>query len=348
MMNPIPLAMAFDPLSPLYTAFGWIMQQLYAVTGNFGMVIILFTLILRGLMIPLGIKQQKSTLKQQALQSEVAEIQRAFPNDKARQQQEQMALYKRHGASPLSGCLPSLLQLVIIWPIFRIIQAPMRHVLHVTVENLKALGELLFGLKNAAGATLIAEAAKNAAADNNIPLINALNSHAQAMANAVQQGLIKLDDLINLDFLGLNLGLTPSWRPNIVFGADTWRQYAPLLLIPVLVLASTLVQMRVMKRMMPGRKQREEAKAREAVNPARKGQTPEDKSESMMKTMNFIMPVFMLFTTFSMPASMGLYWIVGNLMSILQSFIVYYLFTVKKPDDAVALPDTTRPDAARG
>ena len=63
------------------------------------------------------------------------------------------------------------------------------------------------------------------------------------------------------------------------------------------------------------------------MNPARAGQTPDDKSESMMKTMNYIMPIFMLVTTFSMPASMGLYWIIGNIMMIAQSVYIYYFFT---------------------
>ncbi|NLM77249.1 MAG: membrane protein insertase YidC, partial [Ruminococcaceae bacterium] len=107
---------AMGLLDPLYTAFGWVMRVLYDFTGNFGLVIILFTIVVRGLMIPLGIKQQKSTLKQQALQGEIANIQRMYPNDKAKQSELQMALYKKHGASPLSGCLPSILQLIIIWP----------------------------------------------------------------------------------------------------------------------------------------------------------------------------------------------------------------------------------------
>ena len=85
--------------------------------------------------------------------------------------------------------------------------------------------------------------------------------------------------------------------------------------------------MRITRLTMPNRKKREEDREREKINPARAGQAPEDKSESMMKSMNVIMPIFMLVTTFSMPASMGLYWIIGNIMMILQSVLIYYLFT---------------------
>jgi YidC/Oxa1 family membrane protein insertase len=54
----------------------------------------------------------------------------------------------------------------------------------------------------------------------------------------------------------------------------------------------------------------------------------------MMKTMNFFMPIFMLVTTFSMPASMGLYWIIGNIMMIAQSLLIYFFFT-KRMDRAM-------------
>jgi YidC/Oxa1 family membrane protein insertase len=322
----IPIAL-FSPMDPLYAAFGWFMRVLYDATGNFGLVIILFTVFLRGLMIPLGIHQQKSTLKQKALQGEIAEIQRLYPNDKQKQSQLQMELYKKHGASPLSGCLPAILQLIIIWPIFRIIQAPLVHLMHVTSEKIEAIAAYLFSLTNGSGQTLITEAVKNRAVMDNMPLVDVLNSNAGALAEVINRGYLQMDQLINLRFLGLDLSLRPSYNPGVVFGADTWQSYLPLLLIPLIVVLTTLVQMRITKMTTPNRKKAEEDKERERVNPARAGQAPEDKSESMMKTMNLLMPVFMLVTTFSMPASMGLYWIIGNIMMIAQSVYIYFFFT---------------------
>lgn len=316
-------------LDPLYIAFGWFMRVLYDLLENYGLVIILFTLIMRGLMIPMGIKQQKSSFKQQALQGEIAELKRLYPDDKQKQSQLQMEIYKKHGASPLSGCLPAILQLIIIWPIFRIIQAPLKYIMHVSDDNLNRIGAMLHGMTDATGAPLIAERAMESAATMNIPLINALNEHSNALARAVSEGFLRLSDLIDVEFLGMNLGLTPTWRPELIFGADTWTSYAPLLSFPVLVVLTTLVQMRITRMTMPNRKQRQEAKEREKVNPARSGQTPQDKSESMMKSMNILMPIFMLWTTFSMPAAMGLYWIIGNFMMILQSVLTYFLFTKK-------------------
>lgn len=322
----IPIAL-FSLMDPLYIAFGWFMRFLYDVTGNFGVVIILFTVFLRGLMIPLGIHQQKSTLKQKALQGEIAEIQRLYPNDKQKQSQLQMELYKKHGASPLSGCLPAILQLIIIWPIFRIIQAPLIHLMEVTKEQIESIAAYLFSLTNGSGQPLISEAVKSRAVMDNTPLIDVLNSNSGALAEVINRGYLQMDQLINLRFLGLDLSLRPSYNPSIIFGAETWQSYLPLLLIPLIVVLTTLVQMRITRMTTPNRKKTAEDKERERVNPARAGQTPEDKSESMMKTMNLLMPVFMLVTTFSMPASMGLYWIIGNIMMIAQSVYIYFFFT---------------------
>jgi YidC/Oxa1 family membrane protein insertase len=313
-------------LDPLYIAFGWFMKILYEFLGNYGLVIIVFTIILRGLMIPLGIKQQKGTIKQQSLQGEIMEIQRAFPNDKAKQSQLQMELYKKHGASPLSGCLPSILQLIIIWPIFQIIRCPLRYIMGVSADNIKSIGDKLLVLK------MITETEAKMVASNNVPIIKALYNSASAFADVVKNGWMHVNQLIDIDFIGMNLGLTPTYKPNLLFGAE-WKTYLPLLAIPAIVLVTTLFQMRITRLTMPNRKKKTEDKEREKLNPARAGQSPEDKSESMMKTMNIIMPAFMLFTTFSMPAAMGLYWIIGNVMMILQSVIIYYMFT-KKLDQA--------------
>src|SRR5690554_5671751 len=119
-----------------------------------------------------------------------------------------MEIYKKHGASPLSGCLPAILQLIIIWPIFRIIQAPLKYIMHISDDNLNRIGAMLHGMTNSSGAPLITERAMDSAATMNIPLINALNEHSVALARAVNEGFLRLTDLIDVEFLGMNLGLT--------------------------------------------------------------------------------------------------------------------------------------------
>ncbi len=327
-MNLSIVALAFSPLDPLYIAFGWIVRQLYLFLGNYGVVIIVFTVILRGLMIPLGIRQQRSSYKMQGLQSEVAEIQRRYPNDKQKQSELQMELYKQHGASPTAGCLPSIIQLLLIWPIFRIIQAPLTYIMSISSDSINQIGTVLAGLKDANGIALITEAQAKAAATNNIPILNALERSSSALSKVVGDGLLRVNQLIDVDFLGMNLGITPAWQPAKLFGAESGT-YLPLLIIPAVVLITTLLQIRISTMTMPNRRKRADAKARESKNPARAGQTPEDRTESMMKSMNIFMPLFMLWTTFTLPAALGLYWTIGNIMMILQTLIIYFLYTRK-------------------
>jgi YidC/Oxa1 family membrane protein insertase len=90
---------------------------------------------------------------------------------------------------------------------------------------------------------------------------------------------------------------------------------------------------------MVNRKQKAVERERDKKNPARAGQNQQDSTESMMKSMNIIMPIFMLWTTFTFPAAMGLYWIVGNIMMILQSVIIYFLFTRRLEKTGFNLPD---------
>jgi YidC/Oxa1 family membrane protein insertase len=325
-------------MDPLYTAFGWVMRVLYDVIGNYGLVIVVFTIVLRGLMIPLGINQQKSTLKQQALAGEIAEIKRLYPDDKNKQSELQMELYKHHGASPVAGCLPAIIQLIIIWPIFRIIQAPLKYIMNVPNESLEKIGQYLQQMTDSSGNALISESAAKAASTMNIPVLNALEANASALAEVVNEGLIRLDQMINVDFLGINLGLTPTYKPNLLFGADKWT-YLPLLFSPLLVLGTTLIQMKISRLTMVNRKQKAVERERDKKNPARAGQNQQDSTESMMKSMNIIMPIFMLWTTFTFPAAMGLYWIVGNIMMILQSVIIYFLFTRRLEKTGFNLPD---------
>ncbi len=317
---------ALGVFDPLYTAFGWIVRQLYLFLGNYGVVIILFTIILRGLMIPLGVRQQRSMYKTTSLQSEVNEIQRRYPNDKQKQSELQMDLYKQHGVSPTAGCLPSILQLILIWPIFRIIQAPLTYIMNISSDNLIKIGNTLAGMTDSTGKALITANQATNAVSNNIPILNALERSPAALSRVVSEGLLRVNQLIDVDFLGINLGITPTYKPSLLFGAESGT-YLPLLIIPIIVLITTLLQMRISRMTMPNRKKRADDKAREKKNPARAGQTPEDRTESMMKSMNIFMPLFMLWTTFTLPAALGLYWTIGNLMMILQTLIIYFLYT---------------------
>ena len=104
---------------------GFIIELIYRLIPNYGVAIILFTIIIKLLLLPLGIKSQKSMAKQQKLAPQLAELQKKYANDKEKLNKEMLELYQANGVSPASGCLPMLLQLPIIWGLFQVIQRPL-------------------------------------------------------------------------------------------------------------------------------------------------------------------------------------------------------------------------------
>lgn len=339
-----PIIVTMSWLDPLYTAFGFIMRMLYDVFHNYGVVIIIFTILLRAIMIPLGVKQYKGTIKQQGMSKELEDIKRRYGNNKEEMQKAQQALYAKTGFSPLAGCLPSIVQLIIIWPVYRIISAPLVHIMGVSTD---AIGKLVDvnGVKTATGLTkivydmgLMNETAAKSADIMNIPIVNALNDSVEVLSKALSQGLIKVSQLIDLDFLGMNLGLNPTYKPDILFGKDTMSMYLPLLLIPILSVVTTWLSLKVSQWTAPNRKQQLEDKERAKKNPAKNAQEAPDPTAGMTKSMTWFMPLFTLWITFTMPAAMGLYWVIGNIMSMVQQFLLYFLISKRAEIKKIEAP----------
>ena len=103
----------------------WILKglnALYALCGNYGVAIILLTVIIRAIIFPLNQKSFRSMKAMQELQPKVAELQAKFKDDPKRKQQEMMKIYREHGVNPMGGCLPMLLQMPILIAFFRVLQ----------------------------------------------------------------------------------------------------------------------------------------------------------------------------------------------------------------------------------
>jgi YidC/Oxa1 family membrane protein insertase len=127
------------PLFDRAIDFGWfyfltkpmflILQFFYEILGNFGLAILLLTLCVKLLFFPLANKSYNAMSKMKLLQPEMQKLRERFPDDKARQQQEMMALYKRVGANPLAGCLPIVIQIPVFFALYKVlfVTIEMRH-----------------------------------------------------------------------------------------------------------------------------------------------------------------------------------------------------------------------------
>lgn len=296
-------------MSYIYRAFGWMLNIIYGLVENYGIAIILFTLLIKIILLPLTLKQQKSMTKMQRIQPKLTELTEKYKYDKEKQSQETMRLYKEYGVNPMGGCLPLLIQFPILIAFYQVIQKPMQYVIGFGTDKIAEL--------------LKAEGIKETLAGAQILLAEKLGK-------------------LNFDFFGLDLAVTP-WDELKAFMAGTAGAMAlTALIIPVLSCVTTYLSSKI-STMMNGKKKEEkkEEKAPERILSPDQKKTNENSAESMTKTMTYFMPLMTLWLTFTFPAAMGLYWTVSNILGLVQSIVLNGYYN-KKLQAEIELTDKAR------
>ena len=151
------------------TPFAYIMRFFYNLTGNYVISIFLFTLVFRLIMLPFSLKQQKASAKMTRIQPKIKRVQEKYANNKQKMNEEMQALYRRENYNPmsLSGCLPSVLQLLIIIPLVRVIYRPITYIIGISSDILNPIVDA-FGLSsgtNGAELTLLGKSAEELVAN---------------------------------------------------------------------------------------------------------------------------------------------------------------------------------------
>lgn len=198
-------------MSAIANIFGYLLKWLYDfVGGNYGFAILLFTIVLRIILLPITIKQQKSLKKTTELQGKIQEIQFKYKNNQEQMNKEVMNLYKQEKVSPLSGCLSTILQLFIIISVLWLVSKPLTYMNHVnpdTIDTYKKEIEQEYGsVSNYYEIEIIQKKA---------------NEHEEVK--------------INMDFLGLDLSKVPS---------QNLKDYT-VYIIPALYVASSILFIRL-------------------------------------------------------------------------------------------------------
>jgi YidC/Oxa1 family membrane protein insertase len=117
-----PISLLAFVFTPVFQALFIVLAEFYVVTGNIAVAIILMTLVIRVLIIPLFRRQTVSQRRMQLLQPEIKEVQRRFKGDRAKISEATMALYKERGVNPAAGCLPLVLQFILLIPMYSVIR----------------------------------------------------------------------------------------------------------------------------------------------------------------------------------------------------------------------------------
>jgi YidC/Oxa1 family membrane protein insertase len=171
--------------------FGYVMRFIYEFVGNYGLSIVLFSLLAKLIMTPLTIKQKRSMMKTQALQPKIQQLQKQYGKDQQRLQQELQALYDREDASPTAGCGTTIITLPIMMGLYYVISQPLTYFMRLTSDQISRVAEILnYNLTGAAG---------------QIPLAGQILDHFERV-RSVSPNVLPVD----YNFLGMNLAQTPS------------------------------------------------------------------------------------------------------------------------------------------
>ena len=274
--------------------FGYILNFIYGIFQNYGIAIILFTILLKLLLLPLTIKQQKTMRKTSKIQEKLKIIQFKYKNDPQMLNQETMALYKSENMSPFSGCLSAIVQILLLLAMFYLVSSPLTYMKKVDTNVINTYKEEL-QLEEKAVATAYPE----------INIIKEKGSTDEAVN-------------INMDFLGLDLSNVPSQSltdPTVY-------------VIPLLYVISSVFSIKLSMNMT---KKNKKEKALEKIDDKEnKKKTELHAMESMNKNMMIMMPVMSVIISFIAPLGLALYWLVNNVLMILERVVITKILDKKE------------------
>lgn len=280
-----------------------------SISPNYVVTLILFAILMKLVLFPFGIKQQKNSIKQAKLRPYETIIRKKYAGrtdnvSKQKMNQEIMDLYQKENFNPASGCLPMLLQLPILFALYQVIIKPATFLLQFPKDVLARIGEV-GKLIDAKAVTEIIQIDKILGADltaleaDTASQVKALLTSVVEVKGAettVQTALDNLKDSFTV--FGLNLMETPSFGWNL------------LVLIPILVFVFSWGSMKLTRKF--------------TYQP----QAGDNATAASMKMMDITMPLMSTFICFSVPAGIGIYWIIQNILGVVQQFALYKLYPI--------------------
>lgn len=267
--------------------FGYILWAAFYLVNNFGIAIIIFTIIIKALLFPFSIKQQKSMASNARFQQKQREIMEKYKNDRAKANEEVQKLMAKENVSPYAGCMPMMAPMLVMLGVYYSVINPLTNTLHIAADKVTTA---LNGL-----ATLPGIGTSINSQYGQISIVKYFNdlqpyltdTNGNALFNSQEtQSIVDFSDGFN--FLGLDLLATPSMSS---FASMMW-------LIPVLCFATSVASMLITQKMNG------------------------TKMQGCMVLMVFGMPLFSAWIAYNVPGAVGFYWIASTVFGFLQSIVM--------------------------
>lgn len=309
-------------MGAISSVFGYVLNFFYELLNNYGLAILIFSVLLRLILIPITIKQQKSMKKSAEVQEKMKDIQAKYKNNPEKLNQETINLYKTEKMSPFSGCLTGILQIIIILSVFWLVSQPLTY------------------MKNLKDTEIYKEYKEKVDQDSGIRykeigIIDLAESEYKDIENQLQQENIEnREELekrkeevnklrINMQFLGLDLSKVPMQSLN------DWRVY----IIPVLYIITSFVSIKIT---MNTQKKEKEKKNKDVIVQDKEKTKEDELTESMGQmnnTMLYMTPIMSISIAAIAPLGLALYWLVSNILMIFERLIINKIMSSKEEKD---------------
>ncbi len=292
--------------------FGYVLNFIYNIVNNYGVAIIIFSILVKVLMIPISIKQQKTMKKSTKIQEKMKEIQFKYKNNPEQLNQATMELYKSENMSPFSGCFSAIVQIILLFAVFYLVRSPLTYMKKVD-EDVIDKYQRIIRENDLSTNSAYPEIEIVRELDNIKDLKNNENQvEIQAEEEQVDEKIKDFSEIsdeelnslyINMDFLGLNLAQVPT-------KSSDWKAY----IIPILYVIVSIISLKITN---PTKKEEktEENKDEKALA------KPEDEFDPMAqmnKNMNMMFPVMYLAVALIAPLGLALYWLMNSLLMIIE------------------------------
>ena len=294
--------------------FGYVLNFIYEIVKNYGLAIIIFSILVKVLMIPMSIKQQKTMKKSQKIQGKMKEIQFKYKNNPEMLNKATQELYKFENMSPFSGCLSAIVQIILLFAVFYLVRSPLTYMKKVdssvTDKYTKIIKENDLSTNSAYPEIEIIRELGNIRElkNKNVEENAEESSEQQEKTDLAEIKDEELDSLyINMDFLGLNLAQVPT-------RSSDWKAY----IIPILYVLVSIISLRVVNNTNKKEKPEENKDEKSLTKP----EDEFDPMEQMNKNMNMMFPVMYLAVALIAPLGLALYWLMNSLLMIAEKLIL--------------------------
>ncbi len=290
----------------LENLFGYVMRGCYWLTHNYVISLLLFAVAFQIVLFPLGWKQQKNMVKQAMLRPQEMAIRKKYAgrNDQItmrKMQNELLELQQKNGYSPLAGCLPMLVQMVIIFPLYWVVIRPLQYCGGLSYSTCYSLAKELgleFSSKGQPASTTFQVDIARELSNGWLPSETLVDSEGVNVLDAVKGMLERFGgDVPNATLFGVDVGIDPF----SALRSNWWLIFIPIINLGLMYLSQFL------SKKLNYQSIQQETQA----------------ANSSMKTMMYVLPLMTFFVTAKFAAAIGIYWIFRTILSMGQQFILY-------------------------